>query len=806
MTDIMKGMLPLPKLLAFKHAFTKPFTTNGFAIPLPTSTGSIAIRIPLVLPLALLFLIVLCSIPATKPYMRFAYNCFIKPHAKDVEGGVMIGQQASLEGFYKGQADVYDLTRGRLLRGRETMLRLVSGEVLAKRVASHTSEKKVWIDIGGGTGWNIEQMAKHLPMPITQFFDKIYLVDFSPSLCSIARKRFDSLGFTNVEVVCADAAQWTDASVPDGSVDLITFSYSLSMIPPYLSVIEKANRLLSADGLIALADFYTGTSSSLPYTHPSRSTPGHHVSWLARTFWRLWFEADNVHLEPGRRAYLEHVFGTVKVLNGRNRGLGGIPYWVWVGCKRERGYGNIGRVDEIATESPYLRPKGLVEHDPSSTTAIVHTKAYDAAIVNLSAGLPLPSFYYQSHLWRIPYEQEKEKHTQFDTYIYAFTWEDPREDLNVLKVREDDVIVCITSGGDNALAYALGAKKPKRIHCVDLNPCQNHLVELKLAAFTVCGYEEFWRLFGEGWHGDFRGLLLKRLAPHLSAPALEFWVRNAGSFAKLGGLYDSGHSGVAIKAARWLFRIFGLGGAVREMCQTKTLEEQGRVWKERIRPVLLSGWVNKVLYANPVFLWKALGVPINQWKMILAEQTMFEYVANTFDPVIESTLLRDDNYFYLLCLTGRFTKECHPHYLDEESHEKLSQPGALDMFRLHTDFIGDVLGTLTPGTVTKAVLMDHADWFEERGDRSEIRGELSVLRRAMKVGGEVLFRSAAMQPWYVEEYERAGFRCRPVEVRSKGRCIDRTNMYASTWLAVLEDKEENAIPSLRLEVGMCEDR
>jgi betaine lipid synthase len=51
-------------------------------------------------------------------------------------------------------------------------------------------------------------------------------------------------------------------------------------------------------------------------------------------------------------------------------------------------------------------------------------------------------------------------------YIYAFTWEDSRVDARLLRVQPDDVILAITSAGDNILSFAL--EKPRRIHAVDL--------------------------------------------------------------------------------------------------------------------------------------------------------------------------------------------------------------------------------------------------------------------------------------------------------------------------------------------------
>jgi betaine lipid synthase len=73
-------------------------------------------------------------------------------------------------------------------------------------------------------------------LPVDKFFEHVYLVDLSPSLCEVARKRFERLGWKNVTVLCQDARSFTlpeknfSPQSADG-VDLITMSYSLSMIP-----------------------------------------------------------------------------------------------------------------------------------------------------------------------------------------------------------------------------------------------------------------------------------------------------------------------------------------------------------------------------------------------------------------------------------------------------------------------------------------------------------------------------------------------------------------------------------------------
>jgi len=73
--------------------------------------------------------------------------------------------------------------------------------------------------------------------PLRQYFRKIYIVDLSPSLCNIARERVRRLHLADlVTVLCDDAVSFDLPGFPDadGNVDLITMSYSLSMMPSYV--------------------------------------------------------------------------------------------------------------------------------------------------------------------------------------------------------------------------------------------------------------------------------------------------------------------------------------------------------------------------------------------------------------------------------------------------------------------------------------------------------------------------------------------------------------------------------------------
>ena len=217
-----------------------------------------------------------------------------------------------------------------LLRGREDLLGLVAAQLKYKEEKGAWLKKRpIWVDIGGGTGYNIEAMQAYVDVP--SFFSKIYLVDLSPSLLEVARRRFERLGW-EVEIVCQDArlfqlgdyepiAQQTTTdptsldlfahrdSTCQPRADVVTMSYSLSMIPDYYSVLDSISSLVALDGIIGVVDFYVQSIVEISGRTYTGGSFNRHVTWLGRVFWRAWFDVDRVGLEGARRDYLEYRFG-----------------------------------------------------------------------------------------------------------------------------------------------------------------------------------------------------------------------------------------------------------------------------------------------------------------------------------------------------------------------------------------------------------------------------------------------------------------------------------------------------------------
>lgn len=219
--------------------------------------------------------------------------------------------QARLVSYYADQAEIYDESRKRLLFGREEAFAVVS-----------PPPGGVWIDFGGGTGSNAALLRDEL--------DKLaafYIVDLCDPLLEVARRRFPAATSPTVKPVLADATTFT----PDeGAADVVSFSYSLSMIPEWYKAIDNAHRLLRPGGAIIAVDFYV----SERYPPQGRTRHG----GFTRGFWRWWFERSNVHLAPDRLNYLAYRFESERLdervaVMPYTMGLKA-PYYIFVGRKR----------------------------------------------------------------------------------------------------------------------------------------------------------------------------------------------------------------------------------------------------------------------------------------------------------------------------------------------------------------------------------------------------------------------------------------------------------------------------------------
>jgi len=103
------------------------------------------------------------------------------------------------------------------------------------------------LDVGTGTGANLPFLIEKYPD-----YESITGIDYTPAMLQQAVRRVRDHGWENIHLRLTDAREMCKAM--DGSFDLIVSTYSLSIIPDSLSVLNEMKNCLSEDGYIMLLD------------------------------------------------------------------------------------------------------------------------------------------------------------------------------------------------------------------------------------------------------------------------------------------------------------------------------------------------------------------------------------------------------------------------------------------------------------------------------------------------------------------------------------------------------------------------
>lgn len=152
-----------------------------------------------------------------------------------------------MDRIYRWQTGVYDVTRRYYLLGREPLIEAMAPPPGAKV-----------LEIGCGTGRNLVKAACR--WPDARFFG----IDVSQAMLVKAHESIARAGLRNhVSLGLADATSF-DAGNVLGERDFqrVYFSYTLSMIPDWRNVLERAADMLPPGGILLVTDF--GSLNGLP--------------------------------------------------------------------------------------------------------------------------------------------------------------------------------------------------------------------------------------------------------------------------------------------------------------------------------------------------------------------------------------------------------------------------------------------------------------------------------------------------------------------------------------------------------------
>ena len=364
--------------------------------------------------------------------------------------------------------------------------------------------------------------------------------------------------------------------------------------------------------------------------------------------------------------------------------------------------------------------------------------------------------------------------------IYNTCWEDPRIDRKLLGLDSDSNLVMLTSAGCNALDYLLD--NPKSIHCVDANPAQNALLELKRSIFLNQNYDLLWDFFGNGRKCGADLIYHNKLRLHLSHTAQKYWDAHIGNFTpstNQPSFYFSGTSGkVALMVYNRLQRK-GLTSQVQRLLNAQTLDEQ-QYYFEEIEPQLWNLFSKWLIRQHATM--SLLGVPSTQQQMIKDkyEHGLLHFIRESLAHVF-TKLPISDNYFWRVYMTGSYVKHCCPNYLREEYFGTLTN--RVERISTYTSTLLDFLKK-HPGEYTHFVLLDHQDWIADAKPNLLAQEWKYILKNASS-GARILFRSAGATlnflPDFVFDY--VDFQPKQTE---KMHQKDRVGTYESTHLGIVE--------------------
>ena len=332
--------------------------------------------------------------------------------------------------------------------------------------------------------------------------------------------------------------------------------------------------------------------------------------------------------------------------------------------------------------------------------------------------------------------------------VYNTCWEDPRLDRVALQIGPSDRIVMITSAGCNALDYALC--QPERIDAVDLNPRQNALLELKMAAIRRLDFEDFFRMFGQGHHPRVRTLYADLLRPELSPWAQRYWDRWIRFFDSRRPFYFRGTSGSFARMVNvYVNRMLRIRPYVDQMLEADTLEEQRDIYHRYIRDRF---WSRIMCFAmNRDTTLSMIGVPRAQRRQIETQYDggIIQFIKDCVEAVFAELPLRD-NYFWRVYMTGCYTRECCPEYLRPDNFQRLKD-GLVDCIHVHTNSVEGFLRQHDQ-EVTRFVLLDHMDWLADRHFPLLVSEWEAILQRAAP-GARAIWRSGGLRTDFLDRVE-----------------------------------------------------
>jgi S-adenosylmethionine-diacylglycerol 3-amino-3-carboxypropyl transferase len=303
----------------------------------------------------------------------------------------------------------------------------------------------------------------------------------------------------------------------------------------------------------------------------------------------------------------------------------------------------------------------------------------------------------------VSFNRKKFKKNIMSDILYANCWEDPQIDRTAFNIGPDDVVFSITSGGCNVLTFLLD--NPQKIIALDLNPTQNYLLELKIAAFRILEYHELLEFMGIRKCAN-RRAYYRKIRFMLSDDCANYWDRESGKIRK--GLIHCGRYERYMKLLKAIITLLMGSPLIDKFFRTKDPQERKCLYQmrwENIRwfiftRVLLSRTLMSCLFDKAFFAQ-------------LEENFSF---GRHFADKAELALTRlpmKSNYFLSYILLGKFYSEAYlPTYLRRENFETIRS--RVNRIQIVTGNCLDYFASLPDSCISKLNFTNIFEWMPSR--------------------------------------------------------------------------------------------
>ncbi len=299
---------------------------------------------------------------------------------------------------------------------------------------------------------------------------------------------------------------------------------------------------------------------------------------------------------------------------------------------------------------------------------------------------------------------------------YSQCWEDPETIRAALQVAPDDDVLIVTSGGCNALAVA--ADGPGSVTAIDVNPAQNHLLELKKAAVLTLPQGELLEFLGVAGTRERRAQYAE-VREQLSPQCRAYWDSRPEEIGQ--GVIHVG------RFERYLsvFRRFVLPAIhprrrLEEALQAKSLDEQ-RDFYDSVWDTLPWRALFRVAFCRQ--LLSRFGRYPGAFRHVELRDVASHYLGRVRHALTE--IPAASNYFLEYMATGGYRNNL-PFYLTAKTRESLrTHPCRI---RSVTADLPSFLRSIPEGTFSKFHFSDVFEYFDDAQYAETLRQVVRVSR------------------------------------------------------------------------------